>query len=50
MSYTITDFYDFYPIETTDVKDGPSIIEQPAIEIGTGPMLEGPRQGFDKEI
>merc|ERR1712212_1047818 len=34
--------------ETTDVKDGPSMIGQPAIEIGTGPMLEGPRQ--DKSL
>merc|ERR1712212_705720 len=28
--------------ETTDVKDDPSMIEQPAVEIGTGPIQEGP--------
>ena len=39
-------FYDFYLIETTDVKDGPSIIEQPAVEIGTGPMIDRPREGL----
>ena len=44
MSYTIIDFY---PIEATDVKDGPSIMEkQPAVEIGTGPMIDRPREGL----
>ena len=44
MTYTIIDFY---PIETTDDKDVPSKMEkQPSVEVGTGPLIEGPREGL----
>ena len=44
---TIFTIIDFYPIEATDDKDGPSKMEkQPAVEIGTGPMIDRPREGL----